>query len=378
MANIDREIIPTGRVINNYEIAFLVGRGGFGDVYKVKDKKTSQMFALKTEDLDAPVKSLNNEVEVLKSITGGCFPKLRSNGTEKKYNICYLVMNILGASIGLIRRQHNDKLDLKAAFPIAAEMLRIIEKFHSFGFVHRDIKPSNFLTQQNPNDHLVLIDFGLTKKHIDPETNEPFPFKDHVKFTGTKKYASPNAHRKVELGRVDDLFSWFYSFLEIANGNLPWNEIKDNEEMLKMKTETIPIEELVGSLPHQIVEIHEYLSSLKYESEPDYKKINKLLNQAMDEAEVNPNEFNWSAFYSAHANLGDLSKSLPPSRKSTQLSSSKPHTKKSTAKEDSPLKDNHQKGKEHNEKKPSKKKESGSSSESESSDEKEGNCCNIF
>ncbi|OHT08835.1 Casein kinase I isoform alpha [Tritrichomonas foetus] len=317
---VDRQPIPAGKVIGNYEIIFLVGRGGFGDVYKVKDKKTSQMFALKTEEQKAKVKSLNIEIECLQNLEGACFPKLRAHGTDKKFKVEYLVMNIMGASVGLIRRQHDNILPIQSAFPIAIEMLRIIEKFHSFGYVHRDIKPSNFLTQQNPNDHLVLIDFGLCKKHIDPDTNEPYPYKEDVKFTGTKKYSSPNAHRRVELGRVDDLFSWFYSFLEIANGNLPWNEVQDSDEMLKMKTETIPIKDLVKELPNEIIQIHDYISSLQYADKPDYKHINDLMNAAMAASNVDPDEFNWSAFYSAHANLGDLSKSLPLSRTTSRKS----------------------------------------------------------
>lgn len=308
MNQIERKVIESGKVIGNYEIIFLVGRGGFGDVYKVKDKKTSQMFALKTEELDAPIKSLQTEIDCLEHMQGSCFPRVRSTGTEKKYKISYLVMNLLGASVGKIRLKNDEKLPYETAFPVAHEMLRIIEKIHSLGYVHRDIKPSNFLTQQHPEDHLVLIDFGLCKIHIDESTNEPFPFNDDVQFTGTKKYASPNAHRHYELGRVDDLYSWFYSFLEIANGNLAWNEIKDTHELLRLKTET-PNNELIGNLPSQIGEIYEYLNSLKYADAPDYTKIYQLMSDAERDQNIDIDNFDWPSFYSQNANLVDITKS---------------------------------------------------------------------
>lgn len=324
MATVDREIIPAGKTIGNYEIVFLVGRGGFGDVYKVKDKKTSQMFALKTEEMNAPIKAMQTEIDILNILDGNCFPKLRTNGTDKKYRISYFVMNILGSSIGQIRRKNDDKLSYDVAFPLAHEMLRIIEKIHSFGYVHRDIKPSNFLLQQNPTDHLVLIDFGLCKKHIDESTNQPIPFSENVIFTGTKKYASPNAHRHFELGRVDDLYSWFYGFLEIANGDLPWNSIKETETLLRMKTET-PVSEIINGLPAQVGEIYEYLNSLQYDDVPDYTRIHGLLNDAEKSITIGSSSFNWNDFYSANARLADLTKSISVSSVKTV---SDPHSKK--------------------------------------------------
>lgn len=340
MDQIDRSIIETGKVIGNYEIVFLVGRGGFGDVYKVKDKKTSQMFALKTEELSAPIKSLQIEIDCLQHISGSCFPRVRATGTDKKFKISYLVMNLLGASVGKIRLKNDEKLPYETAFPVAHEMLRIIQKIHDFGYVHRDIKPSNFLTQQHPEDHLVLIDFGLCKKHIDENTNEPFPFSDDVQFTGTKKYASPNAHRHYELGRVDDLYSWFYGFLEIANGNLTWNEIKDTKELLRLKTET-PVNELIGGLPSQVGEIYEYLNSLKYADAPDYPKLFQLMEDAERENNIDIDNFDWPSFYSQNANLVDLSKS-PSFTRSSKGGQSSP--KKKNAEEKNKNKDEDEEG----------------------------------
>jgi serine/threonine protein kinase len=35
------------RCRNNYEYIHVIGKGGFGKVYKVKEKKTNQLFAMK-------------------------------------------------------------------------------------------------------------------------------------------------------------------------------------------------------------------------------------------------------------------------------------------------------------------------------------------
>lgn len=303
----DRDTFSPGTKIGNYEIVFLVGLGGFGDVYKVKDRKTSQMFALKTESVKAPQKLIDIEIDCLKNIKGDCFPRLRDSGTEKKVN--YLVMNLCGASVSSARQQHSGKLPLKATLPIGLKMLEIIESFHDQGYVHRDIKPSNFLLQPKPTAPLVLIDFGLCRRHIDPETNEPYEARENIKLTGTRKYCSPHGHEGCDLGRRDDLYSWFYGVAEIANGELPWGKIQNAEEVFNLKA-NIDIENFVKVLPREFVEIYQYLETLEYKDKPDYDKIKNLVRSSMTNNNIDPDNFEWNSFYAAHSNLGDLSKAM--------------------------------------------------------------------
>ena len=204
----DRNVFPSGKSIDGFEVMSLVGIGGFGEVYKVKDKKTNQMFAMKTEDINAQVKGLDVEIECIQKLNDSCFPKIRSVGQTKK--VKYIVMNIYGSSISSIRLKTKDgKLPLDVSLPVGLEMIKVIEKFHSYGYVHRDIKPSNFLVQQNEEEPLVLIDFGLTKMMYD-ENGHLLDVDFDKQFVGTKKYSSIYAHYGNALGKRDDLISWFY------------------------------------------------------------------------------------------------------------------------------------------------------------------------
>lgn len=47
------------------------------------------------------------------------------------------------------------------------------------------------------------------------------------KLRGTLRYASPNSHKKLELGRHDDLISLLYMVVEYYTGTLPWNDATD-------------------------------------------------------------------------------------------------------------------------------------------------------
>lgn len=302
---VDRKTFETGKVINGYEVQYLIGIGGFGDVYKVTDKKTHQMFAMKTESFSAPKKALQLEIECLQHIKGDGFPKMRAHGTDKKNEVDWLVMNMYAASIGTIRRQKG-KLQPHIALSVSKEMLKIIKSFHEQGWIHRDIKPSNFLLQQNSSSPLVLIDFGLSKRHIDPETGNPFPAAEKTKFTGTKKYSSVNAQRGIDLGRCDDLISWYYSMIEIAKGKLPWGDIQDAKEMCHMK-ESMDIAELCAGIPSRFIDMWTYISQLKYDDTPDYDRLVVLLDEMLNSVSA---KMDWNGFYAVNSNLGDLRKSI--------------------------------------------------------------------
>ncbi|KAH0789935.1 CK1 family protein kinase [Histomonas meleagridis] len=321
---LNRKTFPPGKVIGNYEIVFLVGVGGFGEVYKVKDKKTNQMFALKTENLNAPVKGMENEIECIRALDDTCFPKVRSSGSTKK--VQYFVMSIYGLSIASVRlKTQSGRLPLETSLAIGIEMLKVIAKFHKYGFVHRDIKPSNFLVQQNERNPLVLIDFGLAKKTYNPETNQPLEDITFEKqqYVGTKKYSSIFSHYGNELGKRDDLYSWFYSMVEMIKGALPWAELT-NEEAGDSKEKISP-EELCSDIPKQFVDIYKYIQTLEFESNPDYERIVALCTEAANENNINLETFNWNMFYSKNSALSDMRKILDQYRTPDNNSASEGH-----------------------------------------------------
>lgn len=122
-------------------------------------------------------------------------------------------------------------------------MLHAIKAVHKKGYLHRDIKPvdllylqSNFVIGAGLNKGLIfIVDFGLVKKHLSQE-GLPKEERKFAEFRGTVPYASINAHNNHDLGRRDDLWSFYFVILEFLNETLPWkinlprNEIKDLKE----------------------------------------------------------------------------------------------------------------------------------------------------
>lgn len=302
MSTQERHIIPIGQFIGVYEVIGLIGVGSFGGVYRVQKKNSDKIYAMKTEYSYSKTQLLKYEIQILQEINGNYFPAYIDSGINKKYEVNYLIMSYFGASLGEIHDYHDSNLGIEVVYNLALKMLESIKSFHNFGFVHRDIKPNNFLIQQNPNYPIVLVDFNLSARHINPETHKPYPcINEHI-FLGTKLYASIDVLSSLSCGPKDDLIAWFYSFLYLACGSLPWSGEKD-KSILILARKSFMLSDLDYKFPHQFQKIYFYLKKLQYKDTPDYDFIKDLFIAGMKEDSFSPDSFDWQNFISMHANM---------------------------------------------------------------------------
>jgi serine/threonine protein kinase len=269
-------------IIDNYRIIKTIANGGFGLVYFVRDVTTRQPAAMKiAKDRVRPIQ-MEVEHSVLKQLQGTLyFPHLYSSGRHN--NNLYIVMELLGPSLSRIRVSLPDlHFSLSSCLRIGIETVCNLREFHSRGFVHRDIKPANFLIRLSSPTPISLVDFGLAKRFIDPQTGRPHNASVGTGFIGTARYASINAHYKMDLGPRDDMISWFFSMIELMVGELPWKAISDKAGILRMK-EGLSSDELCANTPSQFVAIYDGLKILQYEEIPDYDMIIMKLTEVMQE-----------------------------------------------------------------------------------------------
>ncbi|KAJ3274447.1 Tau-tubulin kinase 2, partial [Blyttiomyces sp. JEL0837] len=203
-----------------------------------------------------------------------------------------MVMELLGPNLSDLRRKSpSGRFSVSTTALLGQQMVRAIEALHAVGILHRDIKPGNFCMSVDEvefdcgsngqvgngeeedvvlRQRCYLIDFGLSRRYLSAggRVREP---RSKVGFRGTARYASINAHLGAELGRVDDLWSFFYLIVEFLKGSLPWKgKEKDRIGELKQRYTT---RELVEGLPNQMFELFDYLCTLKYWDRPDYDFI---------------------------------------------------------------------------------------------------------
>ena len=145
----DRKTFKKGKFFLDYEILKLIGQGGFGDIYYVKEKDTENHYALKLQPKDAKKKFLVGESKVLKKLQhSDLFPHFVASGETEEYD--YLVEEILGPSLATVRRlMPEQKFSMSTALRMGIEMLRLIltTAWRSFTWTRRPRKSCHRATR---------------------------------------------------------------------------------------------------------------------------------------------------------------------------------------------------------------------------------------
>lgn len=167
--------LPIGTVIRGrYIIEGLLGKGGFGAVYLVRDQRVKgNLFALK-EVIDPDKQERARfafEGEVLKRLDSPHLPRVYRVFEDDKNNREYMLMDYIeGPNLETLRQRQPEKgFPLSQVMSIMAPIKDAITDLHSQNppIIHRDIKPANIIVPAH--DEAVLVDFGIAKEY-DPDS----------------------------------------------------------------------------------------------------------------------------------------------------------------------------------------------------------------
>lgn len=265
-------------VIGGFKIVKMIGHGGFGDIYAVRGSESGNLYAMKIEMIGASNRGIYNEIRILQKLQGSpYFPRIIATGETD--NCRYLVLELLGPSLSkILRSKSQHKLSTVSALRVGKEMLKSIQQLHKKGILHRDIKPGNYLIRSDMVYPICLIDFGLAKSYLDDETGIHLDYKDNSGFVGTLKYASKYALNGSTQSRRDDLYSWFYSLMEMMFGNLPWANEKDRQKCYALKKAN-PVRKIKTRIPFG--QIYRMIDKLGYDETPDYQGIIDIIDKTI-------------------------------------------------------------------------------------------------
>jgi serine/threonine protein kinase len=257
-----------------------LGKGGFGQIYLGRNIKENYKIAIKVEE-SSNRSHLYLEYEILKEIQGGQgIPKIFKFRQGKNHN--YLLMELLGKSIDKLFSDNKRQFSYKTIFQIGYQMIERIQYVHSKGYIHRDIKPGNFVVGLGDKSKIIyIIDFGLSKRYIDKNTNKHIPYKEGKGLTGTARYVSLFTHYGIEQSRRDDIEGIAYNLIYLARGKLPWQGVKTknkkekHKKIMNMKLAYSP-ETLCQDIPGIFANLLNYSRDLEFEEAPDYKGIKAM------------------------------------------------------------------------------------------------------
>ena len=281
-----------GTIINSrYTILSELGKGGYGQVYKVQDIQKLDDYALKIDLTHRG--SVIQEAKVLHDLQGGeGITKLYDSG---KFNgLAFMVIELLGMNLSHMRKCLNG-FSLNTVVLILIETLQRIEYLHTKGYVHRDVKPQQFIL--GPKDVIYLVDFGISKRYI--IEGHHMTFQSQFERAGSSSYASINSHIGIRLSRRDDLESWVYMGVYMIQGFLPWQQgktLNNNHKwqtVFKIKRGTSD-EDLFIKCPKQLQSILNYIRTVKFEEKPNYLYIKELLLIIKTEFALKSNTFDWA------------------------------------------------------------------------------------
>ena len=266
---------------NKYKLVKKLGEGSFGKIFSGINQNTNEKVAIKIEEINN-LSVLRNEARMytdLRDMIG--IPKMRAWGNEGKFN--YLVIDHLGQSLEDLRIKCGGTLSLKTTLLLGIQMIERIELLHSQGIIHRDVKPDNFLLGIDVTKNLLyIIDFGLAKRYI--IKGKHVTIENNRKLVGTARYVSINIHNGVLPSRRDDLESIGYILLYLLLGYLPWQGLKisnrdEKHKIIGEKKNKIKLWNKYDSkVPGEIFIIIQYCRNLKYDEDPDYDYLKKLVN----------------------------------------------------------------------------------------------------
>ena len=217
---------------NKYEILELLGRGGMGRVFKVRNRINGQIRALKVlharlvSDADA-LRRFEQEATAASRIIHPNAIKTIDNGIDNSGNPYLVLEYIEGISLASMVRQ-SGPLKILTGVNIFTQICSALEEAHRNGVVHRDIKPSNILIVNSPNHkHFAkVLDFGIAKVLPRAEdgtiavtaTGEVF---------GSPPYMSPEQCLGSALDHRSDIYSLGCLMYEVLSGAPPF--VGDNQ-----------------------------------------------------------------------------------------------------------------------------------------------------
>ena len=161
----DARLLKDGAVVGNWRVLGLIGKGGNGEVYRVKNLSTGVVGALKAPHGGDPHQRerFNLEQEILIKVTSKAsraarhFPRLLDKGNIPAGDTPFIVIEFLHR-LELHQTPNRPMKDLDVSKLMLA-LCEALRHLHKNGYLHRDIKPENLM--QRENKEIVLIDFGL-------------------------------------------------------------------------------------------------------------------------------------------------------------------------------------------------------------------------
>ncbi|KAJ8755108.1 hypothetical protein K2173_018906 [Erythroxylum novogranatense] len=219
------------QVTNNFCEDNVIGRGGFGVVYKGELHDGTKIGVKRMEFSSMGTKGLNEfqaEIAVLTKVRHRHLVALLgfcTNGNEKLLVYEYMPQGTLGQHLFEWHERGLSPLTWKQRVTIALDVARGVEYLHSLAqqsFIHRDLKPSNILLGDDMR--AKVADFGLVRNAPDGK------YSVETRLAGTFGYLAPEYAATGRVTTKVDVFAFGVVLMEMLTGRKALDDTVPDEK----------------------------------------------------------------------------------------------------------------------------------------------------
>jgi len=284
----EAHVLPV--IDSRYEVLELIGSGGMGEVYKVSERETGNIFAVKvvrsdlTRDQTA-LKRFELEVEATMGLTHPHLVPTLARGTTSD-GAPYLVMAYVeGQNLSDVIKSEG-RLNSARVLDLLQQICEALGYAHANGIIHRDIKPTNIIVSKNENglETARLVDFGIAKL-LSAQNRETHNLTETGAVFGNPYYMSPEHCLSLKMDGRSDIYSLGCLIYELCTGNPPFAEtnpvhvvVKHINEEAKPFSADRKTDAIIGKLGDVALRCLE--KELRYQSVGDLAKDLELIRRS--------------------------------------------------------------------------------------------------
>jgi tRNA A-37 threonylcarbamoyl transferase component Bud32 len=238
--------------LDHYEFLAVLGKGGFGTVFKARDEKLDRLVAIKvlSPALAGSGTARRRFIREARAAAGLHNDHVIAiHGVSDAGPVPYLVMELISGVSLQNKLDARGPLDVKEVLRIGMQTAQGLAAAHQVGLVHRDIKPPNILLE-NGVERVKITDFGLARAVDDASVTQSGTV------AGTPMYMSPEQAEGLAVDHRSDLFSLGSVLYALCAGHPPFRA-SGTHAVLKRVIEASPrpIPEINRDVPNWLCDI---------------------------------------------------------------------------------------------------------------------------
>jgi serine/threonine-protein kinase len=243
--------LNVGDVVGDYQVVGILGAGGMGQVYKVRNMISDRVEALKIllPNLEADPELADRFLREIKVQASLDHPNIAALHTAQR------VGNQLLMFMEFVEGESLESLMQRGPLPAAygvnyiGQVASALAYAHARGVIHRDIKPANMML--TPDGTVKLMDFGIAKAAADRRLTQT----GHT--VGSLYYMSPEQINGAQnLDGRSDLYSLGVALYEVVTGRRPFQGDSDYSIMAAhLQSTPVPPIQIDPSVPAPLNQI---------------------------------------------------------------------------------------------------------------------------